>query len=127
MLTKRVRLQLVAFAVIAVVAIVYAAFRFTDIGRVFGADGYTVKMNLNESGGIFTNAEVTYRGYNVGRVGEIHLTREGIAGRPEHRPGRAGHPVGPGRGRGQPVRGRRAVRRPAAARGRRARTCPARR
>jgi phospholipid/cholesterol/gamma-HCH transport system substrate-binding protein len=57
---------------------VYAAFRFTDVGRVFGADGYTVKMNLHESGGIFTNAEVTYRGYNVGRVGEIHLTREGI-------------------------------------------------
>ncbi len=78
MLTKRVRLQLIAFAVIAVVAIVYAAFRFTDIGRVFGADGYTVKMNLTTSGGIFTNAEVTYRGYNVGRVGEIHLTREGI-------------------------------------------------
>lgn len=78
MLTKRIRLQLIAFAVIAVLAIVYALFRFTDIGKVFGADGYTVKMNLKESGGIFTNAEVTYRGYNVGRVGEIHLTREGI-------------------------------------------------
>jgi phospholipid/cholesterol/gamma-HCH transport system substrate-binding protein len=77
-LTKRVRLQLIAFAVIAIVAIVYAAFRFTDIGKVFGADGYTVKMNLTESGGIFTNAEVTYRGYNVGRVGEIHLTHDGI-------------------------------------------------
>jgi phospholipid/cholesterol/gamma-HCH transport system substrate-binding protein len=78
MLTRRVRLQLVAFAVIAVVAVVYATFRFTDLGRALGADGYTVRMNLHESGGIFTNAEVTYRGYNVGRVGEIHLTAEGI-------------------------------------------------
>ena len=78
MLTKRVRLQLIAFFVIAIVAVVYAVFRFTDLGRVFGADGYTVKMNLNESGGIFSNAEVTYRGYNVGRVGDIHLTAEGI-------------------------------------------------
>jgi phospholipid/cholesterol/gamma-HCH transport system substrate-binding protein len=78
MLTKRIRLQLIAFAVIAVVAVVYALFRFTDIGKVFGSDGYTVRMNLKESGGIFTNAEVTYRGYNVGRVGEIHLTHEGI-------------------------------------------------
>ncbi|MGB3439016.1 MAG: MCE family protein [Actinophytocola sp.] len=78
MLTRRVRLQLIAFFVIAVVAVVYAAFRFTDLGRVFGADGYTVKMNLEESGGIFSNAEVTYRGYNVGRVGEIHLTDDGI-------------------------------------------------
>jgi phospholipid/cholesterol/gamma-HCH transport system substrate-binding protein len=77
-LTKRVRLQLVAFAVIAVVAVVYAMFRFTDVGKVFGGGGYTVKMNLRESGGIFTNAEVTYRGFNVGRVGEIHLTHDGI-------------------------------------------------
>jgi phospholipid/cholesterol/gamma-HCH transport system substrate-binding protein len=79
MLTKRVRLQLIAFVVIAVVAVVYALFRFTDLGKVFGAEGYTVRMDLEESGGIFTNAEVTYRGYNVGRVGEIHLTHEGLS------------------------------------------------
>jgi len=78
MLTRRVRLQLIAFVVIAVVAVVYALFRFTDLGKVFGAEGYTVRMDLNESGGIFTNAEVTYRGYNVGRVGEIRLTHEGL-------------------------------------------------
>ncbi|WP_424189928.1 MCE family protein [Actinokineospora sp. G85] len=78
MLTKTVRLQLVAFAVIAVVSIVYALFRFTDIGRVFGTDGYRVRMELTDSGGIFTNAEVTYRGITVGRVGEIRLTREGM-------------------------------------------------
>jgi phospholipid/cholesterol/gamma-HCH transport system substrate-binding protein len=78
MLTRRVRLQLVAFVVIAVVAVVYALFRFTDLGKVFGADGYTVRMDLNESGGIFSNAEVTYRGYNVGRVGDIRLTHDGL-------------------------------------------------
>ncbi|OLR90653.1 MCE family protein [Actinokineospora bangkokensis] len=78
MLTKTVRLQLVAFVVIAVVAVVYALFRFTDIGRVFGANGYRVTLQLVDSGGIFTNAEVTYRGVNVGRVGEIHLTRQGM-------------------------------------------------
>jgi phospholipid/cholesterol/gamma-HCH transport system substrate-binding protein len=78
MLTRRVKLQLVAFVVIAVVAVVYALFRFTDLGKVFGAEGYTVRMNLEESGGIFTNAEVTYRGYNVGRVGHLRLTHEGL-------------------------------------------------
>ncbi|OLF16474.1 MCE family protein [Actinophytocola xanthii] len=78
MLTKRVRLQLVAFFVIAVVAVVYALFRFADLGRVFGVDGYTARMDLEESGGIFTNAEVTYRGFNVGRVGEIRLTEDGL-------------------------------------------------
>ena len=78
MLTRRVRLQLIAFIVIAVVAVVYAAFRFTDLEKLFGANGYTVKMDLAESGGIFSNAEVTYRGVNVGRVGEIRLTKTGI-------------------------------------------------
>jgi phospholipid/cholesterol/gamma-HCH transport system substrate-binding protein len=78
MLTKRVRLQLIAFVVIAVVAVVYALFRFTDLGKVFGAEGYTVRLDLADSGGIFTNAEVTYRGYNVGRVGEIRLTHDGL-------------------------------------------------
>jgi phospholipid/cholesterol/gamma-HCH transport system substrate-binding protein len=77
-LTRTIRLQLIAFAVIAVVAVVYALFRFTSIGKVFGDEGYTVRMNLAESGGIFSNAEVTYRGVNVGRVGDIRLTRDGI-------------------------------------------------
>ncbi|PPK69514.1 MCE family protein [Actinokineospora auranticolor] len=78
MLTKTVRLQLVAFFVVAVLAVVYAAFRFTDLGRVFGANGYRVTMELADSGGIFTNAEVTYRGVNVGRVGQLRLTHDGI-------------------------------------------------
>ncbi|HEU5469582.1 MAG TPA: MlaD family protein [Actinophytocola sp.] len=78
MLTRTVRLQLIAFLVIAVLAVVYALFRFTGLGAVFGDEGYTVRMNLTESGGIFSNAEVSYRGVNVGRVGEIRLTREGL-------------------------------------------------
>jgi phospholipid/cholesterol/gamma-HCH transport system substrate-binding protein len=76
--TRTGRLQRIAFLVIAVVAVVYALFRFTNIEKVFGAEGYTVKMDLAESGGIFSNAEVTYRGVNVGRVGDIRLTKEGI-------------------------------------------------
>ena len=78
MLTRTVRLQLIAFIVIAVVAVVYALFRFTDLGKLVGDEGYTVRMNLADSGGVFTNAEVTYRGFNVGRVGDIRLTRDGI-------------------------------------------------
>ena len=78
MLTRRTRLQVVAFFVIAVVAVVYALLRFTDLGKVFGREGYTVTLQLVESGGIFSNSEVTYRGVQVGRVGEIHLTDQGI-------------------------------------------------
>ncbi|RZS37201.1 phospholipid/cholesterol/gamma-HCH transport system substrate-binding protein [Herbihabitans rhizosphaerae] len=78
MITRKVRLQLIAFAVIAVVAVVYALFRFAGLGKVLGNDGYTVTMRLADSGGIFTNAEVTYRGLNVGRVGDLRLTKDGL-------------------------------------------------
>ena len=78
MLVRRTKIQLVAFAIISVVAIVYALIRFAGLGTVFGNDGYTVKLQLNESGGIFTNAEVTYRGYNIGRVGEMRLPPTGL-------------------------------------------------
>jgi phospholipid/cholesterol/gamma-HCH transport system substrate-binding protein len=78
MLIRRTRYQLVAFAIISIVAIVYALVRFAGLGQVFGQSGYTVKLELNESGGIFTNAEVTYRGFNIGRVGELRLTKTGL-------------------------------------------------
>ncbi|PRX43920.1 phospholipid/cholesterol/gamma-HCH transport system substrate-binding protein [Prauserella shujinwangii] len=78
MLVRKTRIQLLAFLVISVLAITYALFRFTDVGKVFGTDGYTVRLQLTESGGIFTGAEVTYRGYNIGRVGELSLTADGL-------------------------------------------------
>jgi phospholipid/cholesterol/gamma-HCH transport system substrate-binding protein len=78
MLVRRTRFQLIAFAIISVVAVLYALIRFANLGEVFGQNGYTVKLELNESGGIFTNAEVTYRGYNIGRVGQLRLTKTGL-------------------------------------------------
>lgn len=78
MLARRTIIQLIAFLVISVVAIVYALIRFAGLGQVFGQEGYTVKLELNQSGGIFTGAEVTYRGYNIGRVGPLRLTAQGL-------------------------------------------------
>ena len=78
MLTRTVRMQLLAFFVIAVVAVVYALIRFTDIEGVFGDKGYTAKLELKDSGGIFTNAEVTYRGVQVGKIGDLRLTKTGL-------------------------------------------------
>jgi phospholipid/cholesterol/gamma-HCH transport system substrate-binding protein len=78
MLTRRAKLQLIAFLVVSVVAIVYALIRFAGLGQVFGETGYTVKLELNQSGGIFTGAEVTYRGFNIGKVGQLRLTASGL-------------------------------------------------
>ena len=78
MLVRKTRFQLVAFVIISIVAILYALIRFAGLGQMFGQSGYTVKLQLNESGGIFTNAEVTYRGFNIGRVGQLRLTKTGL-------------------------------------------------
>ncbi|ONI70766.1 ABC transporter substrate-binding protein [Actinosynnema sp. ALI-1.44] len=78
MLTRGVRLRIVAFVMIAVVAVTYAGARYAGLDRLFGGSGYTVTVQLPDSGGIFTNAEVTYRGVTVGRVGRMHLVDRGI-------------------------------------------------
>jgi len=78
MLVRKTKIQLVAFVVISVVSVVYALGRFTDVGQIFGQNGYRVALQLESSGGIFTGAEVSYRGYNIGRVGELSLTDSGL-------------------------------------------------
>ena len=70
MLTRTTRLQLVVFAVIAVLVIGFTAVRYANLGRLVGLRGYyVVQLELANAGGIFPQANVTYRGVSVGRVG----------------------------------------------------------
>jgi phospholipid/cholesterol/gamma-HCH transport system substrate-binding protein len=78
MLTRKVVIQVIVFAVVGVVAVVYAAMRYAGIGSSIADPGYTVKLELADGGGIFTNAEVTYRGVTVGKVQGMRLTANGI-------------------------------------------------
>lgn len=79
MLTRRVRIQVAVFVVIAVLGITYTGFRYAGLGHLVGADGYRVTVELAEPGGIFPNAAVAYRGVTVGAVRELRLTDDGIA------------------------------------------------
>ncbi|WP_410671098.1 MCE family protein [Amycolatopsis sp. cmx-4-68] len=78
MLTTRVRVQVIAFVVISLVTVAFVGANYAGIGRLFGDGGYTVKLELAEGGGIFTNGEVTYRGVAVGRIGQLRLTPSGM-------------------------------------------------
>jgi phospholipid/cholesterol/gamma-HCH transport system substrate-binding protein len=75
MLTPRVRIQVTAFLLVGLAAVSFVAARYVGL---FGTGGYTVTMRLIDAGGIFTNAEVTYRGVPVGRVGPLNLTDDGV-------------------------------------------------
>jgi phospholipid/cholesterol/gamma-HCH transport system substrate-binding protein len=77
-ITRLVRLQLVAFLLITVAGVGYAGFRYAGFGDLFGATTYPVRVQLAASGGIFTGADVAYRGVSVGRVGPLTLTPGGV-------------------------------------------------
>ncbi len=78
MMARRTRIQLMAFVVLAAVGVVYAGIAYAKLDRLFVATTYTAEMRLDDSGGIFTNAAVSYRGVNVGRVGELRPTPHGV-------------------------------------------------
>jgi len=76
-LTRRIRIQVVAFVVVALTAVAFVGANYAGLGRLAGS-GYVVRLHLAEGGGIFTNSEVTYRGVAVGQVGDLRLTDDGI-------------------------------------------------
>jgi phospholipid/cholesterol/gamma-HCH transport system substrate-binding protein len=78
MLTRSVRVKLVAFVAVGLVLLLYIGVRYVGLTQWIGVSGYTVHLDLADGGGIFTNAEVDYRGVPVGRVGGMELTRAGI-------------------------------------------------
>ncbi|TWH20095.1 MCE family protein [Prauserella rugosa] len=77
-LQRKNRVQLVVFGVISLLAVGYAGGNYAGLDRLLGARGYVVHVTLEESGGIFENAEVAYRGVTVGRVAELHLADTGV-------------------------------------------------
>lgn len=78
MLMRGTKVRLFLFALIAVVGIGYVGGTYAGLDRLFFSRGYEVTVRFADSGGIFTNAEVTYRGVAVGRVSELRLSDTGI-------------------------------------------------
>ncbi|MGB3439372.1 MAG: MlaD family protein [Actinophytocola sp.] len=78
MLTRTVRVQVIAFVVLALAAVAFVGANYAGLGRLFGGGTYTVRLQLDDGGGLFTNSEVTYRGVAVGRVGQLRLTDDGM-------------------------------------------------
>jgi phospholipid/cholesterol/gamma-HCH transport system substrate-binding protein len=77
-LKRGVKIQLIAFLLITIVGVTVISVNYIGIGRGLLGREYVAYVDLSDSGGVFTNAEVTYRGVAVGRVGPIQLTKDGI-------------------------------------------------
>lgn len=76
MIRRVVKIQLGLFAAIGLGALSYAG--ASVVFPTTFKSTYRITVQLPDSGGIFTNGEVTYRGVNVGRIGALHLRPEGV-------------------------------------------------
>ncbi|MDX2358190.1 MCE family protein [Dietzia sp. PP-33] len=77
-MSKTLRAQLIAFCVIAAVGIAYVGANYVRLPSLLGIGQYQVFLDLPDTGGVFTNAAVNYRGTPVGRVGELALHDGGV-------------------------------------------------
>ena len=78
MLRRGTKVKLILFVIITLVGVSYVSAEYVGLAKyVTGNSGCTVHANFPDSGGIFSNAEVTYRGVTVGQVGTLHLIKGG--------------------------------------------------
>ncbi len=78
MITRRTRIQLLVFAIITLLGVTYVGARYAQLDKAIVDSDYTVTAHYPDSGGIFTGAEVTYRGVGIGKVGDLILTPDGV-------------------------------------------------
>ncbi len=78
MITARTKKQLIAFVILTLVGVTFVGARYARLDRLFYDSAYTVTAHYEQSGGIFTGAEVTYRGVGIGQVEGMKLTDKGV-------------------------------------------------
>jgi phospholipid/cholesterol/gamma-HCH transport system substrate-binding protein len=78
MISHRTKVQLAIFVAITLVGVSFVGARYAKLNRLFVDTSYHVTAHFADSGGIFENAEVNYRGVAVGRVGKLVLTKNGV-------------------------------------------------
>ena len=78
-LTAAIKIQLVLFTLIALIAIGVMGLHFMRLpATLFGVGRYTVTVELPQTAGLYGGANVTYRGTEVGRVESVGLTGAGV-------------------------------------------------
>lgn len=73
--TRTVLINTIAFVVASAILFIMLGVRI--LPTVFG-DTYSIYGLFSEAGGVFTNQEVTYRGVQIGRVGEMTLSKKAV-------------------------------------------------
>ncbi|MET0757617.1 MAG: MCE family protein [Mycobacterium sp.] len=78
MLDRLIRLQLAIFAIVTVLTVGAISAFYLHLPAAVGIGSYNVTANFVAGGGLYKNANVTYRGVTVGRVESVGLTNDGV-------------------------------------------------
>jgi len=79
MLTRFVRVQLVIFALASIIGITVMLIGYLHAPTLLGIGRMTITLQLPGTGGLYRFSNVTYRGVQIGKVIEVHPTRDGAA------------------------------------------------
>lgn len=69
---------MVVFVILALLGVTFVGAKYVRLNQLVGFGYYTVHAELPQTGGLFPNAMVSYRGVPVGRVGDIDLAADGV-------------------------------------------------
>lgn len=78
MLTRLTRIQLSIFALVTVITVTLIAVFYLHVPSALGLGSYDISANFVAGGGLYKNANVTYRGVTVGRVESVGLADDGV-------------------------------------------------
>jgi phospholipid/cholesterol/gamma-HCH transport system substrate-binding protein len=78
-LTRRIIIQLIIFAMVALIGGAAMVFGYIRLPAMFGIGRYQVTVELPKTAGLYPSGNVTYRGAEVGRIKSVHLTETGVA------------------------------------------------
>lgn len=78
MIDRLAKIQLSIFAVITVITLSVMAIFYLRLPATFGMGTYGVSADFVAGGGLYKNANVTYRGVAVGRVESVGLNPNGV-------------------------------------------------
>src|ERR1700675_917554 len=78
MIDRLTKIQLAIFAVITVITLTVMGIFYLRLPATFGIGTYEASADFVAGGGLYKNANVTYRGVAVGRVESVTLNPTGV-------------------------------------------------
>ncbi len=75
--TAALRARLIVFFTIGIAAVLAVALWVVNLPQLLGVGRYEVRVELVDAAGLYPSANVTYRGFEIGRVTDVAMTTSG--------------------------------------------------